>query len=91
MIEHIDPKHDKVVYPYKKNDGFIRPCFKGCPNCEHREDVIWDYTNGIYYVLCELHEMHDVICADYENDGTKPITIEEFNILKMKEMWRYGK
>ena len=33
---------------------------------------------------------NDIICPDYENDGTKPITIEEWNELKRKELgdWR---
>ena len=24
-----------------------------CVFCEHCEDVLWDYTNGIYSIFCE--------------------------------------
>lgn len=67
-------------------DGFCRPCKKGCPNCTHCTDVFWDYSHGIYAVICELHKHHNFICSDYENDGTKAITIAEWNELKRKEM-----
>ena len=77
---------DKIVYPFKKNDGFVRPCFKGCPNCCHADEIFWDYSHGVYAVTCQLHDVHDIICPDYENDGTKPVTIEEFNRMKEKEM-----
>ena len=71
MFEHIDPKKDKIVYPFIKSDGYLRPCYKGCPNCKHCSDVLWDYSNGVYMCICRLHEIHDICCPDYENDGTK--------------------
>lgn len=79
---------DKIVYPFKKSDGYYRPCAKGCPNCTHCTDVFWDYSHGIYATICKIHkdDKSDICCADYENDGTEPITIEEWNELKSKEV-----
>lgn len=89
MFEHIDPKKDKIIYPFKKSDGFCRPCKRGCPNYVNCSDVFWDYTNGIYLTLCAIHpEFADegiCWCEDYENDGTEPLTIEEWNKLKESE------
>ena len=81
---------DKIIYPFKKSDGFYRPCYQGCPNCTHCTDVFWDYSHGIYATLCEIHDEPVKGCTDYENDGTEPITIEEWNELKRKELgdWR---
>lgn len=76
---------NKCIYPYKKSDGFVRPCRKGCPNCKHCTDVFWDYTYGIYDCRCELHYEHGGCCDDYVNDGTEPITEEEFNAIKKSE------
>lgn len=81
---------DKIVYPFIKSDGYLRPCYKGCPNCTHCTDVFWDYSHGIYATICEIHDEPVKGCTDYENDGTEPITIEEWNELKRKELgdWR---
>ena len=81
---------DKIIYPFKKSDGFYRPCYQGCPNCTHCTDVFWDYSHGIYATLCEIHDEPVKGCTAYENDGTEPITIEEWNELKRKELgdWR---
>ena len=81
---------DKIIYPFKKSDGFYRPCHQGCPNCTHCTDVFWDYSHGIYATVCEIHDEPVKGCRDYENDGTEPITIEEWNELKRKELgdWR---
>ena len=81
---------DKIIYPFKKFDGFYRPCYQGCPNCTHCTDVFWDYSHGIYATICEIHDEPVKGCTDYENDGTEPITIEEWNELKRKELgdWR---
>lgn len=49
--------NDKIVYPFKKSDGFYRPCQKGCPNCTHCTDVFWDYSHDIYATMCEIHKM----------------------------------
>ena len=76
---------DKIVYPFVRSDGFVSPCRKGCPNCKHCTDVLWDYSNGIYRCFCEIYIVHDICCNEYENDGTKPITIEEFKKIKEKE------
>lgn len=81
---------DKIIYPFKKSDGFYVPCCKGCTNCTHCTDVIWDYSHGVYHVGCELHEDHDVICPDYNNDGNKPVSIIEFNIIKLRENSYFG-
>lgn len=85
MFEYVDPKKDKIIYPFKKSDGCYRPCKKGCPNCLHCTDVYWDYSNGIYLCLCNIHECNNGLCDDYENDGTQPLTIAEWNGLKRKE------
>jgi len=81
---------EKIIYPFKKSDGFYRPCYQGCPNCTHCTDVFWDYSHGIYATICEIHDEPVKGCTDYENDGTEPITIEEWNELKRKELgdWR---
>ena len=76
---------EKDIYPFIKSDGFARPCKKGCPNCKHCTDVYWDYSYGIYDCKCELHTNHLGCCKDYVNDGTEPVTIEEFNAIKIKE------
>jgi hypothetical protein len=75
---------EKIVYPFLKSDGFVRPCRKGCPNCLHCTDVFWDYSHGIYHCECELN-MKQPCCDLYENNGTEPITIEEYNRIKEKE------
>lgn len=75
----------KDIYPFKKSDGFVRPCNKGCPNCKNCTDVFWDYFDGIYDCICSIHEDHDVCCEDYVNDGTEPISVEEFNKIKEEE------
>lgn len=75
----------KDIYPFKKFDGFVRPCKKGCPNCTHCTDVFWDYSNGIYGAACEIHVEHGVCCEDYKNDGTEPVTIAEFSKMKEEE------
>lgn len=75
----------KNIYPFKKSDGFVRPCNKGCPNCKNCTDVFWDYFDGIYDCICSIHEDHDVCCEDYVNDGTEPISVEEFNKIKEEE------
>ena len=74
---------EKNIYPFIKTDGFVRACRKGCPNCEHCTDVYWDYTDGIYDCVCELHtERPWGCCDDYVNDGTEPISAEEFAAIK---------
>ena len=75
---------EKIIYPFRKSDGFVRPCKKGCPNCTHCTDVWWDYSHGIYYTECEL-DGDAPLCELYENDGTEPITVEEFNKVKEAE------
>ena len=78
---------EKVIYPFIKSDGYACPCNKGCPNCTHCTDVFWDYTHGIYGCVCELYYYeHEGCCDDYVNNGTEPVTIEEFNAIKRKEM-----
>lgn len=76
---------EKNIYPFIKGDGFARPCNKGCPNCKHCTDVFWDYSHGIYHCECELHTNHLECCKDYVNNGTEPVTIEEFDAIKRKE------
>lgn len=76
---------EKIIYPFLKSDGFVRPCKIGCPNCTHCTDVWWDYSHGIYGCECELEEC-EPCCAHYENDGTKPVTAEEFDIMKRQEL-----
>ena len=77
---------NKEIYPFLKDDGFYAPCVKGCPNCQHCTDVFYDYTNGIYGAVCDLYDMeHKNICKDYKNDGTEPISIEDFIKIKEKE------
>lgn len=75
---------EKIIYPYLKSDGFVRPCLKGCPNCSHCTDIWWDYSNGIYHCDCEF-EMDGPCCDLYDNDGTEPITVEEFDRIKEEE------
>lgn len=75
---------DKIIYPYRKCDGFVRPCRKGCPNCKHCTDVWWDYSHGIYGCECELEE-EGPCCDRYENDGTEPVTVEDFDKMKEEE------
>ena len=75
---------DKIVYPFLKSDGFVRPCRKDCPNCTHCTDVWWDYAHGIYGCECGL-DNKGPCCDQYENDGTEPITIEEYNKMKEEE------
>ena len=78
---------ERIVYPYLKSDGFVRPCRKGCPNCIHCTDVWWDYSHGIYRCDCELHRDEEGPCCDlYTNDGTEPITIEEYEQIKEQEI-----
>lgn len=79
---------DKIVYPFLKSDGFVRPCRKGCPNCTHCTDVWWDYSHGIYYTECNIGG-EAPCCDQYENDGTEPITIEEFRRMKEEENRRW--
>ena len=81
-FEHINPRVDKIIYPFIRSDGYLSPCVKGCPNCKHCSDVIWSYTTGIYHCICKIDNENEVCCPDYENDGTKPVTIDEF--VKMK-------
>lgn len=40
---------------------------KSCLVCGHCTDVFWDYTNGPYLVICELHDelISDGTCKDY--------------------------
>lgn len=76
---------EKNIYPFMKTDGFVRPCKKGCPNCEHCTDVFWDYSNGTYHCECELHNEHEGCCKDYVNDGTEAITRDEFVAIKKSE------
>ena len=78
-------KKVKEIYPFKKTDGFVLPCKKGCPNCKHCTDVFWDYISGIYGCECEYDEDGQPLCSKYENDGTQPITEEEFKKLKEAE------
>ena len=78
--------NDKLIYPFIKSDGYLAACYRGCPNCKHVSDVLWDYSNGIYMCICRIHKEHEVCCPDYENDGTKPVTVEEFIKMKEKEM-----
>ena len=84
MIEYYSDY--KIVYPFIKSDGYLAACYKGCPNCIHCSDVLWDYSNGIYACICKIHEEHETCCLDYENDGTEPVTAEEFIKMKTKEM-----
>ena len=72
---------EKIIYPFRKTDGFVLPCKKGCTHCT---DVFWDYSHGIYNTYCEL-DGEAPLCEFYENDGTEPITVEEFNKLKEKD------
>lgn len=74
----------ELIYLYLKSDGFVRPCRKGCPNCTHCTDVWWDYSHGIYHCVCEL-QLEGPCCEQYTNDGTKPITVEEYNQIKEQE------
>lgn len=72
------------VYPFKRSDGFVSACCKGCPNCAHCTDVFWSYSDGIYETMCNING-EAPYCEHYVNDGTKPITKEEFNEIKRKE------
>lgn len=84
VLEMTKEKFNGDVYPFKKSDGFVLPCLKGCPNCTHCTDVYWDYINGIYDTECNINGKAPR-CEHYENDGTKPVTREEFNKMKEKE------
>lgn len=77
---------DKLIYPFIKSDGYLAACYRGCPNCKHCLHVQWDYSNGIHTCICSLYDEHEACCPDYENDGTKPVTVEEFIKMKEKEM-----
>ena len=43
---------------------------KSCLVCGHCTDVFWDYTNGPYLAICELHDelICDGTCKDYIED-----------------------
>ena len=77
---------DRFIYPFIKSDGYRAACYMGCPNCKHCSDVLWSYETGIYHCICKIHNEHGACCHDYENDGTIPVTIEEFIKMKEKEM-----
>jgi len=42
---------------------------ESCCTCKHCTDVFWDYSNGIYMLICELEdEGTDEICDMYQWD-----------------------
>ena len=46
---------------YKLSDHLEVECpSESCVFCEHCESVFWDYTNGIYMLICELDADTDV-------------------------------
>ena len=52
----------------------VRAPERACVFCEHCTDVFWDYTNGPYWLLCDIH--NDVVevdgpwgnCPDFQED-----------------------
>lgn len=61
-------KEKKVMY--QLTDSFY--CAvpeQSCCTCAHCSDVFWDYTNGIYMLICELqNDSNGDWCESYQWD-----------------------
>ena len=77
-------KREKVLY--QLTDTFYCAVKEpSCCTCKHCTDVFWDYSNGIYMLLCEYgNNNKKEYCDKYEFDGIKRPNADDEGFRKVK-------